>query len=81
MTIEYTERFKKSYETAPKAVQKCCDKQLLFLLYDIRHPSLHAKKYDEAQDIWQARINNNWRLYFTTQKCAYILVNMSSHPK
>jgi len=27
--------------------------------------SLHAKKYDEAQDIWQARVNRNWRIYFT----------------
>jgi plasmid maintenance system killer protein len=29
------------------------------------HPSLHAKKYDEENDVWQARVNKDWRFYFT----------------
>ncbi len=81
MIIEYTERFKKNYKAAPAATQKLCDKQILFLLNDLRHPSLHSKKYDEAQDIWQARINNDWRFYFVIQKDTYILISMTPHPK
>lgn len=81
MTIEYTDRFLKGYESAPKAVQKSCDKQLVFLLNDLRHPSLHAKKYDEAQDIWQGRINDDWRFYFIIEDNTYILIAMVPHPK
>jgi len=25
---------------------------------------LHAKKYDEAKDVWRARVNGDWRFYF-----------------
>jgi len=39
-------------------------KQLSLLIANIRHPSLHAKKYDEAGDIWQGRINQDYRFYF-----------------
>jgi hypothetical protein len=47
----YSERFQRSFDDAPKAVQKACDKQLKFLLQNLHHPSLHAKKYDESQDL------------------------------
>lgn len=48
---------------------------------DLRHPSLRAKKYDEARDVWQARINDEWRFYFTIQNDIYILISMTPHPK
>ena len=35
------------------------------MLSDIRYPSLHAKKYDESGDLWQARVIRDWRFYFT----------------
>jgi hypothetical protein len=38
---------------------------------DIR--SLHAKKYNESRGLWQARINDDWRFYFTIESDAYIL--------
>lgn len=42
-------------------------KQTRYLLKDIRHSSLRAKKYDEAHDIWQARLNGGYRFYFILQ--------------
>ena len=36
-------------------------KQSKFLLENLRHPSLHAKKYDEARNLWQARVDYTWR--------------------
>jgi len=77
----YSERFQKSFDAAPKAVQKACDKQLNFLLQNPHHPSLHAKKYDESQDLWQARVNKNWRFYFFIQGDVYFLVDIVPHPK
>ena len=48
---------------------------------DLRHPSLHAKKYDEARDVWQGRINDDWRFYFVIENDTYILISMTPHPK
>ena len=39
-------------------------KQIAFVSVNIHHPSLHAKKYDETNGVWQARINRDWRFYF-----------------
>ena len=50
---------------------------------NLLHPSLHAKKYDEANDIWQARVNRDWRfyLYFKIEDDAYIIAAIVPHPK
>ncbi len=56
MRFRHTQRSREQVSSAPQHVQKALDKQLRFLLEDLRHPSLRAKKYDEATDIWQARV-------------------------
>ncbi len=50
-----------------------------FLLVDIRHPSLRAKKYDETSDIWQARVTNNVRFYFTIENDICYLIDIEKH--
>jgi hypothetical protein len=57
MKIEYSPGVTDALETAPAAVQKAFFKQVKLLERNLRHPSLHAKKYDEANDRWQARVN------------------------
>lgn len=81
MKIRLTERLRKSYASAPNAVQKAFDKQARLLGDDLHHPSLHAMKYDEANDIWQARVNRDWRFYFVIERDEYIILGMQSHPK
>jgi plasmid maintenance system killer protein len=51
------------------------------LLQDLHHPSLHAKKYDEARDVWQARVNYTWRFYFRIEGTAYLMEEITHHPK
>ena len=46
MKLDYTERLIKSLEDAPPQIRKAFNKQVRFLLEDLRHPSLRAKKYD-----------------------------------
>ncbi len=77
----YSERFQRSFDEAPTAVQKACDKQLKFLVDNLHHPSLRAKKYDESEDLWQARVNKDWRFYFFIQGDVYYLVDIVPHPK
>ena len=81
MKLAFTERFKRSYDDAPETVRRACDRRIAFLLADIRHPSLRAKKYDETRAIWQARVNRDWRFYFTIENDIISLLDMISHPK
>jgi len=56
-------------------------KQLNFLVRNLNHPSLHAKKYDEAHDRWQARVNDDWRFYFQISGDTYRITELMAHPK
>ena len=69
------------YTDAPPAVQKAFDKQVKILLENSRHPSLHTKKYDESRNIWQARVNRDWRFYFVITGDTYLILNIIPHPK
>jgi mRNA-degrading endonuclease RelE of RelBE toxin-antitoxin system len=76
-----TRRFERSYAPAPARIRKLFDQKLVFLLQNLRHPSLRAKKYDEAHDIWQARVNGGWRFYFTIEGDTYHLIDIVPQPK
>ena len=81
MKYERTFHFKREYKKFPSNVQKSFEKQLAYLLSDIRHPSLHTKKYDEANEIWQARVTGSVRFYFRIEGSVYRLLNIRKHPK
>ena len=66
---------------APKIVRKAFFKQVWLLSENLHHPSLRAKKYDEAADLWQARVNKDWRFYFIIQDDTYIVLDVIPHPK
>ena len=71
----------RSYQTAPAAVRKAFEKQARLLVENLQHPSLQAKKFDEARDIWQARVNRQWRFYFSIAGDTYIIRDIIPHPK
>jgi len=52
MRLDYSPQFLRSWEKAPLPVKRRFEKQAVFLLESLRPPSLRAKKYDEARDIW-----------------------------
>jgi hypothetical protein len=54
---------------------------LALLVGNLRHPSLHTKKYDEANDIWQERVTRDWRFYFRIVGDVYDLIDIMPHPK
>ncbi|MGA2040341.1 MAG: hypothetical protein ABSH42_13775 [Bryobacteraceae bacterium] len=64
MKVEYSQAAIEALENAPSSVRKAFFKQVTFLVQNLQHPSLHAKKYDESSDRWQARVNKDWRFYF-----------------
>jgi mRNA-degrading endonuclease RelE of RelBE toxin-antitoxin system len=81
MTIVLSDRAADAIADASGEVQKAFYKQLRFLAANLNHPSLRAKKYDEANDIWQARVNRGWRLYFKIDDDTCLITDVMPHPK
>ena len=81
MKVRFLPRFTQQFSALPQSVQKKVDKQVAFLLRNMRHPSLHTKKYDETQDIWQARVDDHYRFYFKIIGDTYEMMFVIPHPK
>ena len=81
MTIVLSDRAANAVVDAPGAVQRAFHKQLRFLASGLSHPSLRAKKYDEGRDIWQVRVNRDWRFYFKIVDDTCYVTDVTPHPK
>jgi hypothetical protein len=81
MKIRYSLTAANAYAAAPPKIQKAFLKQVGFLVQNLSHPSLRAKKYDEARDRWQARVNRDWRFYFSIENDTYVVLDIIPHPK
>jgi mRNA-degrading endonuclease RelE of RelBE toxin-antitoxin system len=81
MRLHFTRRAARDYESLPTALRKKTDKQLDLLRQNLRHPSLRAKKYDEASGVWQGRIDRSYRFYFQIIGDAYLILSIIPHPK
>jgi len=81
MKIDYLPQALAALEEAAPTVRKAFFKQVQLLAQNLRHPSLRAKKYDESRDIWQARVNRDWRFYFSIAGDTYVIRDIIRHPK
>ena len=81
MRVLLAETFASQLAVAPPDIQRAFGKQLGQLVRDLRHPSLRAKKYDQARGLWQARVNGGWRFYFRIEGDPYVLETIRPHPK
>lgn len=81
MKLRFTARADKDFVRMPVNIRNSLKKQLQFLLTDLSHPSLHAKKFDRSRDIWQARVSRDWRFYFTIEGDEYTILSIIPHPK
>lgn len=79
MRAEFTKKFDEIYHSFPPTVRGRFDKQLRYLLINLRHPSLRAKKYDETNDVWQARVDGHYRFYFRIRGDTYEILNIRKH--
>jgi plasmid maintenance system killer protein len=81
MNVAYTSSTARTVAGLPELIRRALYKQVHFLLLNLHHPSLHAKKYDEAHDLWQARVNRDWRFYFRIEGDTYVITDVIPHPK
>lgn len=79
MEIVYHPNFKKALKNFPVFIKNKLEKQALYLTTNIRHPSLHAKKYEESTGTWQARVDKGVRFYFLIEKDTYVLIDIRYH--
>ena len=80
MRVIHTDHFGKSLAGLPIMIQKKFKKQVGYLISNLRHPSLRAKKFDETKGIWQARVDKYFRFYFTIENDVYKLLDITDHP-
>ena len=81
MRVRTTQKFDEMYAAAPREIPRALDRKLVLLIQNLRHPSLRAKKYDEARNLWQARVTKGWRFYFTIEGDTYVMHSITAHPK
>jgi len=86
MTAEFqamylTERADKGHADLPVVIRGACKTTAVFLLANLRHPSLHAKKYSEDMDEWQGRVTRGWRFNFKIEGDEYVILSIIPHPK
>ena len=79
MKFYYSEKFKKLFKKLPEAIKNKFLKQIALLEKDIRHPSIHLKKMQGHTDIWEARVDNQYRFTFNWQSGVIVLRVIGKH--
>jgi hypothetical protein len=77
----FTSRFDRAFHKARVPFSGHSKNRLSSWLKTCVTLSLRAKKYNEAEDKWQARVNRDWRFYFRIVDDSYIVTDIMRHPK
>jgi mRNA-degrading endonuclease RelE of RelBE toxin-antitoxin system len=81
VNIRFSARAKQDFADLPRHLKTRVSKQLELLSENLRHPSIQAKKYDERNDVWQGRVNRDYRFYFQIVGDDYVIIRIIPHPK
>lgn len=81
MRIRFSESFERSFKKLLPEIKKKFEKQVLFLLRNMMHPSLRCKKREELDDVWQARVDDSYRFFFRVVGDTYFVINITKHEK
>lgn len=77
--VEYSKKFLKSYIRLPQNIRNKTDKQLQFLLQDLRYPSLQTKKVQGLEDVWEGRVDRHYRFLFMVKEDIILLITIGPH--
>jgi mRNA-degrading endonuclease RelE of RelBE toxin-antitoxin system len=81
MNIRFAARARRDFADLSPDLKTRVRKQLDLLSGNLRHPSIQAKKYDESNDVWQGRVNRDYRFYFQIVADDYVIIRIIPHPK
>ncbi len=79
MNIIRTDPFKKDFKRLPKEIKRKTEQSLRFLIDNIQHPSLRAKKMEGVKDIWEASVTMQYRFTFEIREDDIILRRIGTH--
>jgi mRNA-degrading endonuclease RelE of RelBE toxin-antitoxin system len=77
--IAFTKPFRRDYKNLPDHIQEQIDKQITQLLKNPKHPSLHVKKMEGHESIWEVRITKGYRMTFQINRDVYLLRRVGIH--
>ena len=79
MRLLRTKPFLKEYKKLSPILQNKVHRQISHLATDMRHPALYAKKMVNQDDIWEARIDEHYRMTFQIYNDIIILRRVGTH--
>jgi hypothetical protein len=79
MPIEFTNRFVRQYNRLSVTIQNKVDKALRLLDNDFRHPGLRSHPVERAPGIFEAYVDDKYRMTFERQGVTFILRNVDNH--
>jgi len=79
MPIVFTDRFVRAYDRLPDEVRQKVKKALRLLDSDARHPSLRVHPIRGHPGIYEARVDQKYRMSFEFDGDDQIMRNMDNH--
>lgn len=79
MRIHAYDRFRKLYRKLPSSIRRKALRQIRRLAKDSYHPSLQVKKMKGTADIWEARVDLQYRMTFERQGDTIFLRVIGNH--
>lgn len=79
MPIVFTERFLSAYDRLPLEIRKKVKKSLILLDANPRHPSLQVHPIRGKQGIYEARVDQKYRMSFQFDGVNKIVRNVDNH--
>jgi len=79
MKVVYPRPFAKQYKKLPAKVREKFDRQLRRLVKDPQHPFLRARKMVNREEVWEARIDIQYRFTFQFNDEDIVLRSIGTH--
>ncbi len=79
MPVEYTDRFIRQYLRLPLSIQQKVNKALHLLDKDYRYPGLHSHVVAGIRDVFEAYVDDKYRITFEHRGNLYIMRNVDNH--
>lgn len=79
MRIILPDPVKRRVSKFPVNIQRKLEKQLMFLIEDVRHPSLHARKMSGEINKYEARIDYHYRFTYAMSNDTVTILAVGLH--
>ena len=79
MPVRYSSRFRKQYAELSETTQRKVDKAIEFLDTDFRYPGLRSHPLKSHPGIFEAYVDDKYRMTFERQGDTLIMRNVNNH--